>query len=797
NYASNVVSPQNRTDLKMRFDYNVTKNTRAYLRLARESERADYPYGLWWGPSNYELPSHVIGTNLGRSAALNVTSVINPTMTNEIVFSYSKLKLDNDYADPSKVSRSALGLQNLNLPFKTSSPYAPVAIIGNWQPNVSQLWEPGNLPLFAHNDSLSFTDTLSKVTGNHTLKFGALIERFTKLQNNSSSPEGLIEVNDTSFGQVKTTGNIWANLYTGRINQFQQSTPVPTGNFIGNNLELYGQDSWKLRPNVTVEYGMRFSYFPNVYEKNGLGVIFDPKSYVRGAGAFIGGDPNKPNGYLLASKGQVGKSVVPTPSPKFAPRLNVAWDIGGKGKTVIRGGAGVFYNRVQGNYQYGVLSSPPNTLSTAINGWGVPNNDLTLSNLGTFNGLTQLAGSAVSSQNLTSNEVPRVMTLSLSAARRLPFQNVLEVSYVGTFGRHLPQTRNYNFIPRPLLSGTLGNANMADPVQRAAVGNNLANLPVAINPVPFPDYSQVTLNEYTGTSNYHSMQLTLNRQLGKNLQYFLTYTFSKALGTTSVQESSGSDQVDPIDTRGRSYGILPFDRTHILNLSYNYNFPDLARGSWRNKFTKGVFNGWQMSGITTFESGRPIRLKFSGAITGSPALVSFFGTNAFTQSSGNAGGVAPILLHNPQTGNTSVNGRYLDLSAVAIPGFGTTGPYQSPFYIRSPRRNNFDMTFFKNFNFTETKKLQFRFGLFNAFNEAFPNPDLGDIDLTLETQNAINPATGQCFSVDNVPNGIGTTNGVCDPTRGYTFTPRTLANFGRVTSKHGHRRIELALKFYF
>lgn len=797
NYASNVVSPQNRLDMKARFDYNVTKNTRAYLRLARESETADYPYGLWWGPSNYELPSHVIGKNLGRSAALNVTSVINPTMTNEVVFSYSKLKLDNDYADPSKVSRSSLGLANLKLPFQTSTPYAPVAIIGNWQPNVSQLWEPGNLPLFAHNDSLSLADTLSKVTGNHTLKFGALIERFTKLQNQSGSPEGLIEVNDTSFGQVKTTGNIWANLYTGRINQFQQSTFVPTGDFIGTNLELYGQDSWKFRPNVTVEYGMRFSYFPNVYEKNGLGVIFDPNKYVRGGGAFIGGNPQQPNGYLLASKGQVGKGVVPTPGPKFAPRLNVAWDIGGKGKTVLRGGAGIFYNRVQGNYQYGVLTQPPNTLSTAINGWGVPNNDLTLSNLGTFNGLTQLAGSAVSTQNLTSNDIPRIMTLSLSLARRLPFQNVLEVSYVGTFGRHLPQTRNYNFFPRAILSGTLGNANMADPLQRAAVGNNLANLPIGINPMPFPDYSQVTLNEYTGTSNYHSMQVTLNRQFGKSLQYFVTYTFSKALGTTSIQESSGSDQVDPIDTRGRSYGILPYDRTHIFNMSYNYNFPDLARGGWRNKFTKGLLNGWQMSGITTFESGRPIRLKFGGALSGTPAEVAFFGTNAFTQSSGNAGAIAPVLLHNPQTGNTSVNGHYLDISAIAVPGFGQSGPYQSPFYIRSPARNNFDMTFFKNFNFTETKKLQFRFGLFNAFNEAFPNPDLGDIDLTLNTQNAINPATGQCFSVDNVANGVGTTNGVCDPTKGYTFTPQTISNFGRVISKHGHRRIELALKFYF
>jgi hypothetical protein len=797
NYASNVVSPQNRTDLKMRFDYNITNSTKTYLRLARESEKSDYPYGLWWGPSNYELPSHVIGTNLGRSAALNVTSVLNPTMTNEVVFSASKLKLDNDYADPSKVSRSSLGLQNLNLPFRTGTPYAPVAIIGNWDPNTSQLWEPGNLPLFAHNDSYSVTDTLSKVYSNHTLKFGGLLEQFNKRQNQSGSPEGLIEVNDTPFGQSKTTGNLFANIYTGRINQFQQSTVVPIGDFRGHNIELFGQDSWKVRPNVTLEYGLRFAYLPNVYERKGLGVIFDPNKYVRGAGAFIGGDPNKPNGYLLTSRGEVGKSTVPTPGPKFAPRLNVAWDINGKGTTVLRGGAGVFYNRVQGNYQYGILNSPPNSLSTAINSWGVPNNDLTLSNLGTFNGVTQLAGSAVNTQNLTSNTIPRITTLSLSVARRLPFQNVLEVAYVGTFGRHLPQTRNYNFIPRPLLSGTLGNANLADPVQRASVGNNLANLGNALSPLPFPDYSQVTLNEYTGTSNYHSMQVTLNRQLGKSLQYFATYTYSKALGTTSIQESSGSDQVDPIDTRGRSYGILAYDRTHIFNLSYSYFFPKVARGSFDNAFTRGVLNGWQMSGITTFESGRPIRLRFSGALSGAPAQVAFFGTNAFTQSSGNAGGIAPILLRNPQTGNSNVNNRYLDLSVVSVPGFGQTGPYQSPFYIRSPHRSNFDVTFFKNFNFTESKKLQFRVGLFNALNQAFANPDLGDIDLTLETTNVTNPATGRCFEVLNVPNGIGTTDTVCDPTKGYTFTQRTRDNFGLIRSKHGHRRIELALKFYF
>lgn len=792
NYSISPVAPANRIDQKLRLDYNVTNSTKAYLRLARESEVADSPYGIWWGPSTYELPSPVQGTNLGRSAALNVTSVINPSMTNEVVFSASKLKLNYDFADPSKLSKSALGISNLKLPFTTSTPYAPLALI-SWDVG-SQLWEPGNLPLFAHNDSYSANDTLSKVYGNHTMKFGGLIERAGKFQNTQGTPEGQIEFEGGN--QPRTTGNAFANLYTGRINSITQTSDKPNGLFRFWNFEAFAQDSWKFRPNVTVEYGARLSYFPNNYEVNGLAVAFDPRKYVRGAGGFIGGDPTKPNGYLLASRGEIPKGVLPNPAPQFSPRLNVAWDVFGDASTVLRGGAGVFYNRVQGNYQYGILDQPPNSLSTAADAWSVPNNDLTLSNLGTINPLTRLQGFSVSSQdvaNPNSYKIPRTVTTSLSLARRLPFQNVLEVAYVGTFGRHLPQTQNLNYVfpgTLPAFIGTgAGRADLSNPIHRAAVANNAAAFSQLL---PYPDFSQVSLQEFVGTSNYHSMQATLNRQLGKRLQYFMTYTFSKALGTTSTSETGGSE-IDPVDGR-RNYGILPYDRTHIVNLSYNYNFPDIARGGFDNMLTRGLFNGWQMSGITTFESGRRITLRLSGSIVGNSSVFSYFGNNAFPgtgSSVGTAGAIAPVFLNNPMTGAQAVGDRYLDLNAIGVPSFGTSGAYQPPFYIRSPRRNNFDMTFFKNFGITETKKLQFRVGLFNVFNEAFPNPDLGDIDLTLETQCIRQVAAG-------VPNGTGTTSQpMCDPTGGFRFTQRTRDNFGRIISKHGHRRTELALKFYF
>jgi hypothetical protein len=842
NYASNVIAPVDRNDLKMRFDYKVSNNTNLYVRLAREVESDDAPYGIWWGPSAFELPSHVVGDNWGRSAAVNVTSILSPTMTNEFVFGASYGKGDYDYSDPAKVSKGALGIGNLQTPFGTGAlasrsqtPYAPLQLI-SWESNNSNLWQPGGLPLFATTGSISASDTVSKVYNNHTMKFGFLVERATKVQNVQSNVEGQIEF---EADQARSTGNAFANLYTGRINGFDQSTKSLIGHYKFWNYEGYAQDSYKLRPNLTVEFGARLSYFGTNKETNGLGTVFDPAAYQRNQGAFLTGangqiDLDRPNGFLLESRGEIPAGVYEEgPGLKIGPRLNIAWDMFGNGSTVLRGGAGVFYNRVQGNYQYAIQTLPPNYLTVHADSWGAPNNDITLDNIARFSPLNIPPGAncrsvgttasgvgcpgGFTTQNRFENGIPRIMTTSASLARRLPWGNVAEVSYVGTFGRHLPQRRGINFIINPLTSGRFGNdcpngpncADLSNPVHRAAVANNPAALAQLL---PYPAYAGngggVQVQSFDGTSNYHSMQFTLNRQLGRELQYFLTYTFSKALGTTGVNESAGNSIVDPINTRERSYGVLPYDRTHIFNLSYNYNFPDLARGGFRNWFTKGALNGWQMSGITTFQSGRPIFVRFTGAITGGTTLFSFFGYNAAAGGdTPGSSGIAPVILRNPSTGNTDVNGSYLDISAFKVPGFGTSGPYQSPFYIRSPTTNNWDVTFFKNFNFTEDKKLQFRLGLFNVFNQAFPNPDLGDIGglngpaLALQTRNVINPATGGCFRVpEKTPTGTGTIPGdttLCDPTRGFEIDPTAINTFGRIVNKHGHRRIELAFKFYF
>ena len=588
---------------------------------------------------------------------------------------------------------------------------------------------------------------------------------------------------------------MFGDLFTGNVTQFGKSSANKTGHFRFFNYEFYGQDSFKVRPNVTLEYGLRAAYYPTNYEINGLGVIFSPSAYNPAFGAFINNDTNKPNGLLIAAKGQVDKRLVPNPNVVLAPRLNIAWDINGKGDLVLRGGAGIFYSRIQGNFQYGSLGLPPNAISVTYDSGGQCTPLLRCA--ASIAPESIVGGFTVSSQDPTDKHTPRIANMSLSLAKRLPWNNVLEVAYVGTMGRHLPENIDINPI-RPTFSGTLGNANLADPQQRAAFFQNGNTTALQNSLRRFPTLGRVNFNQYTGTSSYNSLQATLSHQLGNKLQYFVTYTFSKALGTTSVNET-GSD-VDPVDTRGRNYGILPFDRTHVFNMSYNYSLPDAGHGFMDNKLGHALLNGWQLSGISTFSSGAPLRVGVNGDFVQGYVRAAFLGTSTTGNSTG-LPGLPVTVISNPSTGNTGLGQQVLNPASYGFPTFsnGNSGPFQPPFYVRAPSRTNFDVSFFKTFKFSETKSLQFRSGFFNIFNSAYANPGTGDIDTTLQTAcNAhlpigINNGTGVTVQDTTAGAPVGFSN-ICDPTKGFHFTPGT---FGQITNKHGHRVVELALKFYF
>jgi Carboxypeptidase regulatory-like domain/TonB-dependent Receptor Plug Domain len=811
NYVYSVLRPNDRNQFTSRFDYAISDKTKMYVRFAREYEEQGFPRGLWWDSSAYELPGKLTSKNLGRSVVVNLTNIINSTMTNEILFSASKLKLNYDFAEPDKVSWAGLGLKPVGF-FSTSNPNIPAAL-QNKNPYVPLsviTWGQGDFhtaygyPILAWNDSFAVTDNLVKVQNTHTLKFGAFIEQANKRQQSNADTN----IVTAQWGQTTGTGSNFGDVFVGKPIEFTQATTRPIDNFRYYNYEFYAQDSWKMRPNLTLEYGIRAGYLPQNFERKGLGVLFDPAAYQPGKGAFLGGDITKPNGYKLAARGEIPKGVLDNLPVQWMPRLNVAWDVGGKGDLVLRAGAGLFYNRVQGNYDYYSSGEMPNTYSSTVDTPWASGNGLSFGDLTTLNPFTSNVGAInVNTRDLDSNEIPRVANMSFTIEKRLPMNNILAVAYVGTQGRHLPQRRNANIIPLgQLLTGTIplnspvtadgvtyNQINLSVPVQRAALAGNVLR-----RFRPYDAFNSVGLFQFTGTSSYHSLQATLSHN-GRNLQYFATYTFGKALGTVATNESDGAAWADPIDTRNRSWGVLPFDRTHVFNLSYNWSVPKLARGNFENGFTDAIFNGWQVSGITTIQSGIPIRLRFTGDIAQGSQAIGWYGSDAFrgTNAGASLGAITPVYLGNPQVGGTDLGSKAYDLSKLAIPTFPNTGPSQPPFYIRTPGRSNFDISFFKNFNITEEKKIQFRTGLFNVFNQAFPttidvgatNPDATDIFLALDTV---------CKKRVTVPTGDGTnTASTCDPTGGFEYTQNTINNFGKIQNKRGRRIVEFALKFYF
>ncbi len=793
NYVFNTLQETNRHDVKFRIDYNITSNTRAYVRAAIEGETAENARGIWWASSDLALPTPTYGDNKGRSVSGNIVSVLSPSMTNEVLVSWSRLTLDNFWRDPSKVridSYPELGAYNQGF-FPNQSPYLPLNIItSGWgQGGPGNLWAPA-MDVFAHNDALQFSDKLTKIAGSHGLKFGFSAERGQKQQDFQNNEMGELQFDPWATGG---TGSAIADLLTGRLANYGQGTKIPQGEWQYWNLDAFAQDSWKVRPNLTLEYGIRAGFWTNNRELNSLGGYFDPGFYDPSKGTFL--DPGtfqQLNGWRYATRDQASKGGVDNRNPFAMPRVNVAWDITGNSNNVVRGGFGIFYNRNMGNLEYDYLRIPPTSYAVSI-GSGSGSNlgggvGLTYDTIRQLDWTTRVSSMNLNTLNPDSNKWPKNYSFSASFARRIFFNQVIEAAYVGTRGRDLVSRRQLNVVPLgALLTGTINGIDLSNPVNRVALDSSVVN-----QFRPFKAYPEVNDWSFEGVSDYNSLQVTLSRQTGRRLQYLAAYTLARNTGTNSGNGEYGF--IDPFDPE-RTYGVLPSDRTHILNVSWNAFLPDAARGPMNNPFGRGLLNGWQLSGISTMASGVPIFLGFGGqagsneltqAIFGSPDIIGNPGPGG-----GDRGGLAPIYTCDPRTGNTGLGEKILDINCIKIPAFGENGPLIPTYNLRMPTRINHDLTIFKNFALRNEQRLQFRVGFFNLFNQAWVTTNsAADVDLVLETTCGV--------TVNGVPNGAGgVSNNVCDPTSGFDYTATAKENFGKINLKRGRRVIEFVLKYYF
>jgi hypothetical protein len=780
NYATAVLQPNNRDDVKARVDVTVSASTRAYVRMARENENTTDRFGSWGPTSDVALPTPGLARNRGRSYAANIVSVLGPAMTSEILISWSRLTLDTRLEDASKLRLDGVGASWTG-PFPGASPYVPSVFAP--PDGISRLTARFN-DLFAYNDTLQISDRITKIAGGHAFRVGASVERLQKQQIFNNDAEGLFVFRPDTPG---STGTPFGNVLTGRPILFRQGNAVPTGHFRMWNVDVYAQDSWRVRPTLTLEYGVRAGYWTNNAELGGRGGWFDPARYDPDQPAFLDPGTNRVlNGLCSVADGCAASGLLPNRSPFAMPRLNAAWSIDRESANVIRGGYGLFFNRAPGNFEYNTtLGMPPavNVVQqTAFGGFGY----------GGGTGLTYDTAreATVTSQGVTletptpgSFTFSRTHSFSVSYARRLPFGQVAEAAYVGTRGRRLNGYVNLNRVPEgALLDGTAGNADLAVPVNRVALE------PAAVNAFrPFQAYGAIRMWDFEGESNYNALQMTLTRGAARHFQYFVAYTLSRTTGTLGGDYGPR----DPFDAR-RTYGVADADRTHMLNVSWNALLPDAARGPLAHAWLRGVLDGWRLSGISTVGSGAPLRLgiDFPG-LSGGAMLQAYYGTPDIQSPVARVNGdptLAPEYTCDPRRHGQGLGEKVLEIGCISVPRLGEAGQAQPPYDLRQPMHHNHDITVSKHFQLPRNQGVQLRVGVFNVFNSAFARVDGINLRLTAQCRRFVN----------GVPNGVGgTVDEVCDPAAGLAFTDATKRSFGTIEALHGHRVVELALKYSF
>ena len=737
NYVQAETFNQNNLQWATRVDYSISDNTKLFVRYNLQRETQQFPVGLWWRQTDQvPYPTPVQGKNSSDSVTASLTHVFSPTMTNEFVFGYTYIGFPNVFEDPSKVDRKTVGYNYTGL-FNNGVAQIPSFGGNGWQQSEAALiFNPGGFEaggatagLYADKWLPSVSDTISKVWGTHTLKAGFFWEHIRNSQPGNDNSNGYMTV---SNGNSNTTGNPYADLLIGNLNSYGETNFNRINDISYTTAEGFVQDSWKVNRRLTLELGLRLTHFTPWADNLGYGYsIFDYSQYNPSC------TPSQYCGFEWHSKNNdVPIGGFPTRHLFYQPRVGAAYDLFGKGNTVLRGGWGRFYYH-SGQFTNGLdVAAGVETINLGNNVNGVP---LYANQLDTLDYGTQ-AGSpaAVDSKD---DRQPYTDSYSFTVSQKTPWSGLLEVAYVGNRSRELANSSgagsNINVVP----VGAMLNQGV-DP--NSLTANDFR---------PLQGFSDLYLATNNAYANYNALQATWVRTKGRYVVN-LNYTFGKAMGIVNP----ALDQFN----LGNDYGVQPGNRTHIFNAAYSI---ELGSPIHDNKIAAGFVNGWQLSGITQVQSGANLTgnsggqnfsLNLNGAkipgTTYNISNVSLFGTPNIQLN--------PILTCNP-TSNLG-NNQYINPSCFSFPTqIGQNGPTVLP-AIYGPAFFNSDLGFFKNFQIKEQMKLQLRFNAYNFLNHPLWS-----------------------FNGNNLALGF-------DPS-GSVNTP----NFGTVNEKQGHRVIQLAVKFYF
>ncbi len=676
-------------------------------------------------------------------ATLSWTYSLNPNVVNEARFGFNRITQQVLAPDPATLSQ--IGMTRFN---GSVFPGIPLFFTSDIFPAFGGI-STNNDQAFTSN-TFHFADSVAYTHGKHTFRGGFEHRRYQINLFNNFASRGFLFF------------NTFDDLLTGNILEAFAGTGITDRGFRARDIASYFQDDWKFTKRLTLNLGVRYDYLgPSTDVKDRLG-NFDPSRL--DATTRANGGPGLLNGFILPAGAHFG-SITGTPgvssstllsdSPhNFAPRVGLAWDVKGDGKTAVRAGYGLYYVRISNQtllqlitaapfFQLSASVFPGTPLSNPFPALPVPSQFPIFPTPPQLTGFRASGAPTFSGPLLSLNPfdrnlgIPYVGQWNFSVQRELPQHFVVEIGYLGSEGVKLLQGLQLNQarLASPSNPIVLGGANGVP--QTTITTNSTSNVNARVGVLGFTSTGLNTVTE-NGHSSYNALAFTVTRRTGR-MFIQSAYTFSKAIdnnsGSANGQQDLGNSGGNQLDTRGLK-ALSNFDRTHRLQVTYQYSIPGFATRRFHQ-----ALGHWAVGGLTTFQSGLPVTI-FCGNC---PA--NLFGLTPSSTFPNVAGNLNSLMLPGSAenfTGTSVFNKSVLSATTTNQPGttvsglnsFGGPGSGSFPIggpavaagnailgdlgrnvpQVRGPFQQDWDFFVTKDFPFAERYGIQFRADFFNIFN---------------------------------------------------------------------------------